>query len=231
MSDSLWPHGLQHARLPSPSLSPRICLNSCPLSSWCHPIISFSVTLFSFWFQSSPASESFPMSQLFASSSQSIRGSASASVLPMNIQGWFPFILTGLISLQSMGLSRVFSSTTIWERLFFGTQLPWWLRGYSVCLQCRRPGFEPWVGKIPWRRKWQPTPVFLPGESHGWRSLVGYSPSGHKESDTTEWLDFHFHSLALSLVYGPTLTAIHDSWENHSFDYIDLCQQSDVSAF
>ena len=126
MSDSLWPHGLQHARLPSPSLSPRICLNSCPLSSWCHPIISFSVTLFSLWFQSSPASESFPMSQLFASSSQSIRGSASASVLPMNIQGWFPFILTGLISLQSMGLSRVFSSTTIWKHQFSNPQPSLW---------------------------------------------------------------------------------------------------------
>ena len=69
--------------------------------------------------------------------------------------------------------------------------LPWWLRGKSVCLQCRRPGFDPWVGKIPWRRKWQPTPVSLPGESHGERSLVAYSPWGRKESDTTEWL----HSL------------------------------------
>ena len=68
--------------------------------------------------------------------------------------------------------------------------LPWWLRGQSVCLQCRRPGFHPWVGHIPWRRKWQPTPVFLPGKPHGWRSLVGYSPWSHKESDTTEWLHF-----------------------------------------
>ena len=64
--------------------------------------------------------------------------------------------------------------------------LPWWLRGQSICLQCGRPGFDPWVGKIPWRRKWQSTPVFLPGDSHGWRSLVGYSPQGRKESDTTE---------------------------------------------
>ena len=68
--------------------------------------------------------------------------------------------------------------------------LPWWLRGLSVRLQCRRPGFNPWVGKIPWRRKWQPTPVFLPGESHGWRSLVAYSPWSHKDSDTTERLHF-----------------------------------------
>ena len=66
------------------------------------------------------------------------------------------------------------------------TWLPWWLRSESICLQCRRPGFDPWVGKSPWRRKWQPTPVFLPGKSHGWRSLVGYSPWGCKESDTTE---------------------------------------------
>ena len=68
--------------------------------------------------------------------------------------------------------------------------LPCWLRGESICLPCRTPGFNPWVGKIPWRRKWQPTPVFLPGESHGQRSLVGYSPQGHKELDTTEQLHF-----------------------------------------
>ena len=72
------------------------------------------------------------------------------------------------------------------------TKLPWWLRGSSVCLQCRRLGFDPWVGKIPWRRKQQPTPVLLLGKSHGWRSLVGYSPWGHKELDTTERLHFNF---------------------------------------
>ena len=71
----------------------------------------------------------------------------------------------------------------------------WWLRGESVCLQCRRPGFDPWIGKIPWRRKWQPTPVFLPGESHGRRSLVGYSPQGRKESDMTERLHLHLHYM------------------------------------
>ena len=70
---------------------------------------------------------------------------------------------------------------------------PWWLRWQSICLRCRRPRFDPWVGKIPWRRKWQSTPVLLPGKSHGQRSLVGYSPWGCKESDTTEWLHFHFH--------------------------------------
>ena len=76
---------------------------------------------------------------------------------------------------------------------YFTLGLPWLLRWQSVCLWCGRPGFDPWVGKIPWRRKWQPTPVFLPGKSHGWRSLAGYSSWGHKESDTTKW--FHFLSL------------------------------------
>ena len=104
MSDSLWPHGLQHARLPSPSLSPRICLNSCPLN-WCYLTVPSSATPFSFCLQSFPASASFPMSWLFASGSQSIR--ASASVLPMDIQGWFPLWLTDLISLLSKELSRV----------------------------------------------------------------------------------------------------------------------------
>ena len=73
--------------------------------------------------------------------------------------------------------------------------LPWWQDGKSICLQCGRPRFDPWVGKIPWRREWQPTPVFLPGESHGWRSLVGYSPQAHKESDRTERLHVHFHYI------------------------------------
>ena len=76
--------------------------------------------------------------------------------------------------------------------------LPWWLRRWSICLQCGRPGFKPCVGKISWRRKWQPTPVFLPGKSHGWRSLVGYSPWGHKESDMTERLHSHGPSLEVS---------------------------------
>ena len=82
--------------------------------------------------------------------------------------------------------------------------LPWWLRGYIVCLQCGRSGFDPWVGKIPWRRKWQPTPVFLPGESHGQRSLVGYSPWGRKVSGTTEQLHFHFSLSGIEPRY-PTL--------------------------
>ena len=109
LSDSLWSHGLQHVRLFCPSPSPGTCSNSCPLSQWCHPPISSSVVPFS-GHQSFPASGSFPISWLFASSGQSIGVSASVSVLPMNIQDWFLLGLTGLI-LQSKGLSRVFSST------------------------------------------------------------------------------------------------------------------------
>ena len=113
MSNSLGPHGLQHARLPCPSPTPRACSNSCPSSQWCHPTISSSVVPFSSCLQSFPASGSFPMSQFFASGGQSTGVSASASVLPVNIQDWFPLGLTGWISLQSKGLSRVFSNTTV----------------------------------------------------------------------------------------------------------------------
>ena len=111
MSDSLQSHELQHARPPCPSPSPWVCSNSCPLSWWFHPTISSSVASFSSCPQPSPASGSFPMSQLFTTGSQSIEASASASVLPVNIQDWFPLGWTGLISLLSRGLSRVFSST------------------------------------------------------------------------------------------------------------------------
>ena len=121
--NSLWPHRLQHARPPCPSPTPGLYSNSCPLSRWCHPNISSSVIPFSSRFQSFPASGSFPMSQFFASGSQSIGVSASASVLPMNIQGWFPLGLTGQISLQSKGLLRVFSNTTVQKHQFFGVQL------------------------------------------------------------------------------------------------------------
>ena len=100
MSDSLQPHGLQHTRFPCPSLSPGVCSNSCPLSWWCHPTISSCVIPFSSFPQSFPASGSFPVSQLFASCGWSIGITASAWVLPMNIQGWFPLGLTGLISFR-----------------------------------------------------------------------------------------------------------------------------------
>ena len=153
MSSSLQPLDLQHTRLPCPSPSPRVCSNSCPLSWWCHPTISSSATRFSSCPPSFPASESFPLSWLFTSSGQSFGASASASVLPRNIQGWLILGLTGLLSLQSKGLSRVFPSTTVQKHQFFSTQPP-------------------------------------------------LSP-----------------------------TSVHDYWRDHHFDYKDLCQQRDVSAF
>ena len=148
VSDSLQPNGPQHARPPCPSPTPGVYRNSCPLSRWCHPTISSSVVPFSSCLQSFPTSGSFPMSWLFASGGQSIGASASASVLPMNIQSWFPLGWTGWISLQSQWLSRV-SST---------------------------PQFE------------------------------------------------SINCVALSLLYGPTLTSVSDYWKNHGFNDTDLCQ-------
>ena len=150
-SDSLQPHGVQHARLPCPPPTPRACSNSCPSSQWCHRTISVSVIPFSSCHQSFPASGSFPRSQFFTSGDKSIRLSASASGLPMNIQDWFSLGWTGLIFLQSRD-SQEFS----------------------------------------------PTPQF--------KSI---------------------NSLVLSFLYGPTLISVHDHWKNH----MDLCRQSDVSAF
>ena len=124
VSDALQLHGLQHARLSCPSSTPGACSNSCPLSRWCHPAISSSVAPFSSCLQSFPASGSFPMSLFFTSGDQSIE--ASTSVLPMSIQDWFPLGLTDLISLQSKGLSRVFSNTTVQKHQFFGAQLSLW---------------------------------------------------------------------------------------------------------
>ena len=122
MSSALRPYGLQHTRPPCPSPTPRVYSNSCPLSWWCHPTISSSVVPFS-CLQSFPASGSYQMSQLFASGGQNIGLSASTSVLPMNIQDWFPLGWTGWISLQSKGLSRVFFNTTVQKHQFFGAQL------------------------------------------------------------------------------------------------------------
>ena len=156
MPDSLWPQELQHIRLPCPSLSHGACSNSCPLSQRCHPVISSSVAPFSSCPQSFPASGSFPISQFFRSVGQRIGVLASAPVLPVNIQGWFALGWNGLIFLQSTGLPRVFSSTTVGE---------------------------------------------------------------------------HINSLALNLLYGPTHTSVHYYWKNHSFAYMDLCWQSDISAF
>ena len=123
VSDSLRPHGLQHVRPLCPLPTPGVYSNSCPWSRWYHPTISSSVVPFSSRLQSFPASGSFPMSQFFASGGQSIGVSAWTSVLPMNIQDWFPLGLNGWISLQSKGLSRVFSNTTVEKHQFFSVQL------------------------------------------------------------------------------------------------------------
>ena len=154
MSDSLGPHGLQHSRLPCQSPTSGACSNSCPWSLWCHSTISSSVIPFS-CLQSFPESGSFQMSQFFASGGQSIGVSASGSVLPMNIQDWFPLGLTSLVSCSP-------------------------------------------------------------------RDSQEYSPTLQFKS---------INSLALSFLCGPTLTSIHDYWKNNSFDYTELCWQSNVSAF
>ena len=133
MSNSLWPHELQHTRLPCPLLSSGVHSNSWPLSWWYHPTISSSVVPFSFCLWSFPASGSFLMSWLFASGSQSIGTSASSSVLPMNIQGWVPLRLIGLISLQSRGFSRVLPSTTVGRHQFFSAQ-PSLLSNSYICM-------------------------------------------------------------------------------------------------
>ena len=137
VSNSLWPHGLRHARPPCPTSTPGVYSNSCLPSQWCHPTISSSVVPFSSRLQSFPASgweTHFPMSQFFTSGGQSMGVSASTSVLSMNIQDWFPLGWTW-ISLQSKGLSRVFSNTPVQKHQFFGTELSWsnshihtWLR-------------------------------------------------------------------------------------------------------
>ena len=139
VSDSLRPHGLQHARLPCPSPTPGVNSNSCPLSRWCHPTISSSVVPFSSCLQSFPTPGSFPTSQFLVLDGQSIGASASASVLPMNIQDWFPLGWTVWMSLQSKGLSRVFSNTTVQKHQFFNAvqrsnlaQLP----STQLCIHC-----------------------------------------------------------------------------------------------
>ena len=124
VSDSLWPHRLQlTCRLPCPSSTPGACSYSYPASRWCHPTISCTVIPFSSWLKSFPATRSLPVSQFFTSGGQSIGVSASASVLPMDIQDWFPLRWTGWICLLSKGLSRVFSNTTVQKHQFFSAQL------------------------------------------------------------------------------------------------------------
>ena len=150
VSDSLSPHGMQHTRLPCPLSTPRTCSNSCPSSWWCYPTISSSVVLFSSHLQSFPASGSFPMSQLFASGDQSIRVWPSASALPINILDWFPLVLTGWISLQSKGLSRVFFNTTVQKHRFFSTQLFLFISHFSG--QWNRDGLLK-TGLLSWLRQ------------------------------------------------------------------------------
>ena len=128
MSDSLRPHGLQHTRAPCPSQTPGVYPNSCPLSQWCHPTISSSVILFSSWPQSLP-SGTFPKSRLFTNGGQSTGASVSASVLPINIQDWFPLGLTDLISL-SKELSSIFFNTTVQKHQFFGVQPYLWPKSH-----------------------------------------------------------------------------------------------------
>ena len=143
MSNYLWPNELQHARLSCPSLSPGVCPNSCPLSQWCHPTISPSVTLFFFCLQSFLSLGSFPVSWLFSSGGQSIRVSISASVLPMNIQGWFPLRLTSLNSLLSKALSKVFSSATLQKHQFYGTLSSLWSKSHIHTWLLEKP--QPWL--------------------------------------------------------------------------------------
>ena len=141
VSDSRRPHGLQHTRLPCPSPMPWACSNSCPLSRWCHATISSSVVPFFSCLQSFPASGSFPVSQFFASGGQSIGVSAStsASVLPMNIQDWFPLGWTGWISLKSKGLSRVSSNTAVQKHPLFGIQPSLWSNSHIHAWLLEKP--------------------------------------------------------------------------------------------
>ena len=138
MFNSLRPHVLQHARLPGLSPTPGDCSNSCALSQWCHPTISSSVVPFSSCLHSFPASGTFPVSQFFASSGQSIGASASALAFPMNIQDWFSLGLTGLISLQPKELSRVSSNTRVQRHQFFGTQYSLWPNSYIHTWQLKK---------------------------------------------------------------------------------------------
>ena len=132
MSDSLRPHGLQHARPPCPSPSPRVYSNSCPLGQWCHPTISSSVIPFSSCLQSFPALGSFQMSPFFILGGQNTGVAPSASVLPKNIQDWSPLGWIGWISLQSKGLSRVFSNTTVQKHQFFSAQLSFFILFFKI---------------------------------------------------------------------------------------------------
>ena len=149
MSHSLWPHGLQHATLPCPSPSPGPCSNSCLLNQWYHPTISSSVVPFSSCLQYFPGSGSFLMSQFFTSGGQRIGASASASVLPMNIQDWSPLGWTGWMSLLSKRLSRVFSNTTVQKHQFFCAQPSLWSNSHTYTSLLEKPKF--WLYNLHWQ--------------------------------------------------------------------------------
>ena len=237
MSDSLWLHGLQHARLPCPSPSPRVFSNSCPLSQGHYLSISSSVILFSSCPQSFPSSRSFPVSRLFVSGGQSIGASALASVLPTNIQGWFPLGLTGLISLQSKGLSRVFSSTTVWKHQFFRVQPSLGFPGGSDGKESacnagdlgstyretyrleRSPGEghgnpfpyscleNPRLGKSSGGGHGSPLQYSGLENPHGQRRLVSYSPWGHQQSNMTKRLSTQHTAFSMVQLAHPYTTA------------------------
>ena len=160
MSDSLRPHGPQHTRLPCPSPSPGACSNSCPLSQWCHPTISSSVIPFSHLL-SFKASRSFPVSWLFPSEGQSIGVSASASILPVNFQGWFPLGLIGLISLLSKGLCRVFFSTKTQSHQFFGAQPSVWSNSHIHTWLLEKPSL--WLYRPFWWSNGTNKILYAPG--------------------------------------------------------------------
>ena len=169
MSNSLQPHGLQHARLPYPSPTPEACSDSCPSSQWCHPTISFSVIPVSSCLQSFPESGSFPVSQLFTSDGQSIGVSASASVLPMNIQDWFPLGWTGWISLLSKGLSRVHHSSKasiLQCSAFFMVQLSYLYMSTGKTIALTRQAFVSKVMSLLFNMMSRFIIAFLPWSKH-----------------------------------------------------------------
>ena len=244
MSNSLWAHELQHTRFSCPSPSPGVCSNACPLSQWCHPTISSSASLFSSCSQSFPASRSFPMNQLFTSGGQSIAASASASVLPMNIQGWFPLGLTCLISLLSRGLSRVFSNTAIRKHQFFGTQPSLWFSSHifglpdssvgkeSTC-NAGDPGLIPGLGRstgeaigYPLRYSWASLVAQLvknlPIMRETWVRSLGWEYPLEKGKAEYFCIVHGVIKSQIQMSYFHFLTSVHDYWKNHSFDCTDL---------